>query len=191
MAWAGEMTETHRVGLIVGSASTHSLNRRLADAVVRLGPEVGLVFDDIPISHLPFYGTQYDEDYPDEGRVLKGAIERADGLLIVTPEYNRSIAAVLKNAIDWATRPQGESALGGTPAAIMGATTGAVSTAVAQAHLASLLLAQGMPLLPTEAYIQVDDGFFTDDGAFAADDTRAFVREFLEGLHDLIGRYRD
>lgn len=185
------MTETYRVGLIVGSVSEPSLNRRLAHAITLLGPEAGLVFDDIPIGHLPFYGTQFDDPYPDEGRVLKGAIERADGLLIVTPEYNRSIPAVLKNAIDWATRPMGESALAGTPAAITGATQGAVSTAVAQAHLASLLLAQGMPLLPMEAYIQAEEGFFAEDGSFAKDETRDFVLDFLVALRDLIARYVD
>lgn len=183
------MAETYRVGLIVGSVSEQSLNRRLADAVEMLAPEANLVFSDIPIGHLPFYGTQFDDDYPAAGSEFKGAIERSDGLLIVTPEYNRSIPGVLKNAIDWATRPMGESALGGVPTAITGATQGAISTAVAQAHLASLLLAQGMPLLPMEAYIQVEDGFFADDGSFADDGTRGFMLEFLTSFHDLIGRY--
>lgn len=180
----------YRVGVIVGSASESSLNRRLADGLALLAADAGLTFVDIPIGHLPFYGTQFDGDYPEIGWELKRAIEDVDGLLIVTPEYNRSIPAVLKNAIDWASRPGGASSLPGKPTAVTGATKGAVSTAVAQAHLKSILAAQGTPLVGVpEAYIRVGDGFFDDDGAIASEGTREFLSGFLRALHDLIGRW--
>jgi chromate reductase len=186
------MTETvYSVGLIVGSASENSLNRRYAEALRRIAPDAGLELVDIPIAHLPFYGTQYDSDYPEVGVELKRAIDDADGLLIVTPEYNRSIPGVLKNAIDWATRPGGKSSLAGVPTAVTGASKGAVSTAVAQAHLKSILSALGVPLVGVpEAYIRVDDEFFADDGSFAREGTRDFLTGYLRALHDLIGRWQ-
>lgn len=180
------MTTERRVGVIVGSVSEDSLNRRLAEGLERLAPDAGLTFTDIPIAHLPFYGTQFDEDFPAYGREFKRAIEDADGLLLVTPEYNRSIPAVLKNAIDWATRPGGESSLPGRPVGVIGASKGAVSTAVAQAHLKAVLAAQGARLGGPEAYIRVGDDFFADDGAIASEDTREFLTTFLRALADLI-----
>lgn len=182
----------YRVGVIVGSASEASLNRRLATALERLAGEAGLTFTDIPIAHLPFYGTQFDRDYPDAGWEFKRAIEDADGLLIVTPEYNRSIPGVLKNAIDWASRPGGASSFPGKPTAVIGASKGVVSTAVAQAHLKSILVAQGTPLVGVpEAYIRVGDDFFADDGSVASEGTRSFLTGFLTALHDLIGRWAE
>lgn len=180
----------YTVGLIVGSVSEPSLNRRLADAIVRLGPALELEFRDIPIGGLPFYGTQYDADFPAEGVAFKQAIESADGLLIVTPEYNRSIPGVLKNAIDWASRPGGRSALTNKPTGVIGATKGAISTAVAQNHLKAILAAQGAPLVgKPEAYIRIGDDFFDAEGGIASDGTRAFVSGFLGALHDLIRRW--
>jgi chromate reductase len=187
-----DMTETvYSVGVIVGSASEPSLNRRFADALALLAPDAGLELTGIPIADLPFYGTQYDKDFPARGRELKRAIEDADGLLIVTPEYNRSIPGVLKNAIDWATRPGGQSSLTGKPTAVTGATRGAVSTAVAQGHLKSILAAQGAPLVGVpEAYIRIGDDFFADDGSIRSEGTREFLTGFLRALHELIARWQ-
>ncbi len=179
-----------RVGVIVGSASEPSLNQRLAYALAALAPDAGLELVGIPITGLPFYGTQYDRDFPEEGWAFKRAIDGVDGLLIVTPEYNRSIPGVLKNALDWATRPSGQSSLAGKPTAVTGASKGVISTAVAQAHLKSILAAQGAPLVGRpEAYIRVGDDFFTGDGAIASEGTREFLLGFLRALHELIRRW--
>lgn len=181
---------TRTIALIVGSASEPSLNRRFADALVLLGADAGLEFRDVPIAHLPFFGRQFDDDFPAEGWALKEAIESADGLLIVTPEYNRSIPGVLKNAIDWATRPPGRSSFTNTPTGVIGASRGVISTAVAQAHLKSILVAQGAPLVGRpEAYIRITDDFFTDDGQVASESTRRFLTGFLEALRDLVDRW--
>lgn len=182
----------YSVGVIVGSVSEPSLNRRFADALALLAPAADLAFRDIPIGALPFYGTQYDRDFPAVGREFTAAIESVDGLLIVTPEYNRSIPGVLKNAIDWATRPPGHSVLAGTPTGVIGASGGVISTAVAQAHLKSILAAQGAPLVGRpEAYIRITDDFFDEDGGVRSTGTREFLTGFLVALHDLIERWTD
>lgn len=181
----------YTVGVIVGSVSEPSLNRRFATALMRLGSAAELDFAEIPIDELPFYGTQYDADFPAAGLALKRAIESADGLLIVTPEYNRSIPGVLKNAIDWASRPSGHSSLVDKPTAVTGATKGAVSTAVAQNHLKAILTAQGVPLVGRpEAYIRIGDDFFDESGGIASARTREFLTGYLRSLHALITRWR-
>lgn len=180
------------VALIVGSVAEPSLNRRFADALALLAPEAGIELCDVPIGRLPFYGTQHDRDFPEAGWDFKRAIEDADGLLIVTPEYNRSIPGVLKNAIDWASRPSGRSSLAGTPTGVIGASKGVISTAVAQSHLKSILAALGAPLVGRpEAYIRIGDDFFTDAGGVASEGTREFLLTFLRALRDLIDRWRD
>ena len=186
----GRMAE-YTVGLIVGSVSEPSLNRRFAEALVRLAPGTGLVIREIPIAELPFYGAQYDKDFPAVGRAFKDAVDSGDGLLIVTPEYNRSIPGALKNALDWASRPSGQSSLTGKPTGVTGASKGAISTALAQSHLKSILAAQGAPLVGApEVYIRITDDFFTDDGAIAAEGTRDFLTGFLQRLHELIRRWQ-
>ena len=186
----GRMAE-YTVGLIVGSVSEPSLNRRFAEALVRLAPGTGLVIREIPISELPFYGAQYDKDFPAVGRAFKDAVDSADGLLIVTPEYNRSIPGALKNALDWASRPSGQSSLTGKPTGVTGASKGAISTALAQSHLKSILAAQGAPLVGApEVYIRITDDFFTEDGAIANEGTREFLTAFLQRLHELIRRWQ-
>ena len=186
----GRMAE-YTVGLIVGSVSEPSLNRRFAEALVRLAPGTGLVIREIPIAELPFYGAQYDKDFPAVGRAFKDAVDSADGLIIVTPEYNRSIPGVLKNALDWASRPSGQSSLTGKPTGVTGASKGAISTALAQSHLKSILAAQGAPLVGApEVYIRITDDFFTEDGAIANEGTREFLTAFLQRLHELIRRWQ-
>ena len=186
-----EAVADYTVGLIVGSVSEPSLNRRFAEALVRLAPGAGLTIRDIPIAELPFYGAQYDADFPAVGREFKDAIESVDGLLIVTPEYNRSIPGVLKNAIDWASRPSGQSSLTGKPTGVTGASKGLISSALAQNHLKTILADQGAPLVGApEVYIRITDDFFTDDGAIANEGTREFLTAFLGRLHELIRRWQ-
>src|SRR3954454_4074919 len=97
---------THKIGYFVGSLATGSINRILSKALIKLAPD-SLEFTEIPIKDLPLYSWDHDADYPQEGRALKQAIEASDGILFVSPEYNRSIPGALKNAIDWGSRPWG------------------------------------------------------------------------------------
>lgn len=188
-----ERQDRHTVALIVGSVSTPSLNRRLANALVGLSADAGLRLDDVSIEQLPFFGAhlQSPEDYPAVGREFKDAIDAADGLLLITPEYNRSIPGVLKNAIDWASRPVGQNSFAGRPVAVTGMSKGVISTAVAQNHLKAILSSQGALVLgEPEAYIRYRDGLIADDGTVTDESTRRFLLSFLEGLRDLIARCR-
>lgn len=184
--------DTFTVALIVGSVSQPSLNRRLADALALLAPDEGLELRDVAIGDLPFFGSHMESkaDYPEVGRVFKRAVDGADGLLLVTPEYNRSITGVLKNAIDWASRPEGESSFPGRPTAVIGASAGDISTAVAQNHLKAILTSQGAQVLgEPEAYIKYEDGLIDDDGQVTDASTREFLQEFLRSFRSLIERF--
>ncbi|HEX4362087.1 MAG TPA: NADPH-dependent FMN reductase, partial [Pseudonocardia sp.] len=119
----------------------------------------------------------------------KAAIEGADAILFVTPEYNRSIPGSLKNAIDWATRPWGKNSLNAKPVAVIGASPGLISTAVAQQHLKSILAFTNSPLLgQPEAYIQFTEGLINDDGEITREATTEFLTLFLEAFHGHIKR---
>lgn len=180
----------HRVGVIVGSLSEGSINRRVARCLMALGEPAELDFFEIPIGELPFYRRDFDTDYPEGGRRLKEAIASAAGVLIVTPEYNRSIPAVLKDAIDWTTRPSGTSVWPDKPVAVTGTSGGAISTAVAQEHLKSILASQGVALMGRpETYLRFDPEVYREDATIADDGTREFLLGWLRGFHSLITRW--
>ncbi|MFV0319558.1 MAG: NADPH-dependent FMN reductase [Microbacterium sp.] len=177
------------IGYIVGSISSTSLNRRLAKALERLAPE-GTTLVEIPIADLPFYSPDHDADYPQVARDFKQAIDDVDGVIIVTPEYSRSIPGVLKNALDWAARPYGEGSFNGTPTAIIGTSGGPISTAAAQQHLKTILSHMNAPTLgQPEGYIQAAPGLFAEDGEVADEGTAAFLVGYLEAFGALIDRY--
>lgn len=181
---------TLKVGIIVGSISSTSINRRLAAALKGLAPD-GTVFTDIAIDDLPLYSPDYDADYPEAGRRLKSAIEEADAILIVTPEYNRSIPAPLKNALDWASRPWGKNSFDGKPVAIIGTSPGAIGTAVAQAALRPVLgflnvVQMGQP----EAYIQFRPDLLDDNDSVTDKGTEGFLRTYMETFHGFAVRHK-
>lgn len=178
-----DIDRTVTVGLIVGSVSEPSLNRRFAGALAKLAPRAGLELREIPIGELPFYGTQYDRGFPPVAQEYRAALDEVPGLLMVTPEYNRSIPGVLKNAIDWATRPSGESWFPGKPVGVIGTSKGAISTAVAQNHLKAVLTAVGAAVLGRpEAYVRYTEGLVDDDGDVTDASTERFLVRYLEAL---------
>jgi NADPH-dependent dioxygenase len=178
----------YKVGYIVGSLATASINRTLAKALIRLAPP-DLEFVEIPIKDLPLYSYDYDADYPAEGRALKDAIAAVDAVLFVTPEYNRSIPGGLKNAIDWASRPWGDNSFARKPSAVIGASPGAIGTAVAQQSLRSVLSYCNSPQMNApEAYIQFTPGLITDAGEVADAGTARFLRDFMEEFRAFIVR---
>ncbi|MBW8836218.1 MAG: NAD(P)H-dependent oxidoreductase, partial [Burkholderia sp.] len=134
------------IAVVVGSLRRESFNRQLAQAVISLAPP-DFTFEFIDIGSLPLYSQEYDADFPEVARQLKQRVEAADGLLFVTPEYNRSIPGVLKNAIDWASRPYGKNSFNGKPTAGIGASGGAIGTAAAQQHLRSILVYLNVTLM--------------------------------------------
>lgn len=172
--------EQRKVAVFVGSLREGSFNRQLARALERLG-EDRLEFDPVQIGQLPLYNQDFDGEYPAEGVALKAQIRAADAVLFVTPEYNRSVPGVLKNAIDLASRPYGDSAFAGLPAAVIGASVGAIGTAMAQQHLRNILSYLDMAVMPQpEAYIHFKDGLVDADGRITRQDTREFLEDFVD-----------
>ena len=171
---------TYQVAYFVGSLSSTSINRTLSKALIRLAPD-GLEFTEIPIGNLPLYSPDFDEDYPPEAQAVKDALADADAVLFVTPEYNRSIPGALKNAIDWASRPWGQNSFDHMPAAVIGASIGQIGTAVAQQSLRGVLtFCNARQMTAPEAYIWFKPEAYTEDGEVTDEDTRAFLRTFME-----------
>lgn len=176
----------YKVGVFIGSISAKSINRKLAQALIRLAPE-GIDLEEIPISGLPMYNHDLDDNYPAEGTAFKQAIAAVDALMFVTPEYNRSIPGVLKNAIDWGSRPWGDNSFAHKPSAVIGTTPGQIGTAVGQQHLRSILSYVNSPeLAQPEAYIQFQEGLITDEGKVTNADTEEFLRKWLAAFHEFI-----
>ena len=179
---------TYKVGYFVGSLSSRSINRVLARALIRLAPEE-LEFTEIAIGDLPLYSPDYDASYPPEAVALKDAITRSDAILFVTPEYNRSIPGALKNAIDWASRPFGQNAFDNMPAAVIGASSGRIGTALAQQSLRGVLsFCNARQMTTPEAYIQFSPEIFADDGEVTNDSTREFLANFMAEFHIYVVR---
>ena len=179
---------TYKIGYFVGSLASASINRTLSKALIRLAPPQ-LDFTEIGIGDLPLYSYDYDADYPPEGRALKEAIAAVDGVLFVTPEYNRSIPGALKNAIDWASRPWGQNSFTHKPSAVIGASIGAIGTAVAQQNLRSVLSFCNSPQMNSpEAYIQFKPGVFTDSGEVTDETTAQFLRDFMQEYEAFVER---
>lgn len=169
----------YQIEVIVGSLRRESLNKQLGHALTKLASaEFSFEFGDI--GSLPLYCQDYDPDFPVVARKFKQRIEAADGLLFVTPEYNRSMPGVLKNALDWGSRPWGSNSWKDKPAAVCGISVGAGGTALAQQHLRNVLAYLDVPTLgQPEIFLKHTDGFF-DAGSIANDGTRKFLQTFID-----------
>ena len=178
----------YRIAVIVGSLRKDSFNRKLADAVARLAPPE-FSFTQVEIGDLPLYDQDDDAQQAEPVKRLKAEIAAAQGLLFVTPEYSRSIPGVLKNAIDHASRPYGQSAWAGKPAGVMGASIGAIGTAMAQQHLRNILAALDAPTMgQPEAFIHAKDGLFDADGNIGPD-SRAFLQNWMDRYAAWVKKY--
>lgn len=178
-----------QIAVLIGSLRRDSYNRRLVHAVQKLAPP-DFEFNELRISDLPLY-NQDDENSPTEQvKRLKSGITAAQGVIFVTPEYNRSMPGVLKNAIDHASRPYGQSAWSGKPAGIIGASIGAIGTAISQHHLRGVLAYLDMPTLAQpEVFLKVDERFFAPDGSFASDGTKAFLQSWMDAYVGWVKRF--
>ncbi len=166
------------IAVVVGSLRRDSFNRQLASAVSMLAPPE-FSFTQLRIDDLPLY-NQDDDDHPaDSVKRLKSEVTAACGLLFVTPEYNRSISGVLKNAIDHASRPYGKSVWAGKPAGVLGASVGVIGTAIAQQHLRTILACLDVPTLGLpEAFIHVREDLFDASGNIGAEQ-RTFLQQWM------------
>ncbi len=179
---------TYKVGYLVGSLSSTSINRELSKALIRLAPE-DLEFTEIPIGNLPLYSPDYDANYPPEATALKDAIHQSDAILFVTPEYNRSIPGALKNAIDWASRPWGQNAFNHIPAAMIGASVGQIGTAVGQQSLRAVLsFCNARQMTAPEGYIRFTPETFPGGGEVADESTRDFLKRYMAEFRDHVVR---
>jgi chromate reductase len=153
-----------QIAVIVGSLRADSLNKKLAQNLEELAP-AGTQFVYADISALPLFNQDIEGDFPATAQSLKDVLEAADGILVVTPEYNRSIPGVLKNAIDWASRPWGSNSFNGKPAGIVGASMSPLGTAVAQAHLKSIMVYLNTKLMgQPEVFLTGAHEAFDDEG---------------------------
>ncbi len=178
----------YRVGVIIGSLSRDSINRRLAKALEGLAPPE-LEFHEIPYADLPLYNRDVDSDYPQVALDFKSKVAKSDALLFVTPEYNRSIPGALKNAIDWGSRPWGQNVWAQLPTAVVGASIGAIGTAVGQQSLrATLSFLNARQMTAPEAYIHYTPGLIDDDGTVTVESTREFLTGFMDAFYDYMLR---
>lgn len=169
----------HRIAVIVGSLRKESFNRRLAGALAMRAPE-NFELRQVEIGDLPLYDQDDDAHQGHAVRRLKAQIVEAHGVIFVTPEYNRSISGVLKNAIDHASRPYGQSAWAGKPAGIIGVSVGAIGTACAQQHLRTILAYLDMLTLgQPEVFLQMKDGLFDENGDIG-EQSRKFVQGWMD-----------
>ena len=175
-----------QIAVLTGSLRQDSYNRRLIVALERLAPD-GVRFAHSQLGDIPPYNQDDDRTQSDPVKRLKAEIGAADGVLFATPEYNRSVPGVLKNAIDHASRPYGKSAWSGKPAGIIGVSIGAIGTAAAQQHLRTILAYLDMPTLgQPEAFIQWKDALIDERGDIAGD-SRAFLQDWLDRFIDFVG----
>ena len=171
---------SYNIAVIIGSLRRDSINRKLAAAIMKLAPPE-FSFKQLEIGDLPLYNQDNDGNQAAPVIRLKNEIRTAAGLLFVTPEYNRSIPGVLKNALDNASRPYGQSAWAGKPAGVIGASIGTIGSALAQQHLRNILAYLDVPTLgQPEAFIHVKDGFFDEAGNIASAGTGKFLQEWMD-----------
>ncbi|OFW13801.1 MAG: NADPH-dependent FMN reductase [Acidobacteria bacterium RIFCSPLOWO2_02_FULL_59_13] len=169
----------YQIAVIAGSLRRDSFNNKFAKAIAKLAPQE-FSFKQVQIGDLPLYNQDDDANQAESVKRLKGEIKAAQGLLFVTPEYNRSIPGVLKNAIDHASRPYGQSVWAGKPAGVLGVSVGAIGTSLAQQHLRNILAYLDVPTLgQPEAFIQAKEGLFDQAGNIGADS-----KKFLQGWMD-------
>jgi len=182
------MTKPINILGIAGSLRRQSYNRSALRAAQELAP-AGVTVNNFELDGIPAFNEDEEKNPPAIVVELKKQIRSADALLIVTPEYNYSVPGVLKNAIDWASRPYGDSAWSGKPAAIMGASIGSIGTARAQYHLRQIFVFLNVfPINQPEVMIGNASERFDANGNLTDDETRGFIRKLLEELVDWTAR---
>ena len=180
----------YTIAVFVGSLRRDSFNRKLAHAMAILAP-ADFTFEQSQIDDLPLYNQDDDDEPAASVQRLKGEIKKADGLLFITPEYNRSMPGVLKNAIDHASRPYGQSAWAGKPAGVLGVSVGPVGTALAQQHLRNVLAYLDVPTLgQPEGYIQAKGDLFDASGRIG-EGTRSFMQGWMDHYVEWIKRHNN
>ncbi len=171
--------ETHRIAVFVGSLRKEAYSRKTAKALIALAP-ASLTLEIFEIGHLPLYNEDLEGAPPEAWTAFRTRVNSADGLLFVTPEYNRSVPGGLKNAIDVASRPKGQNVWDGKPAGVVSISNGNISGFGAHHHLRQMLVCLNVPAMAgPEAYIGNVGKLFDDQGALINDSTREFLTKFM------------
>lgn len=168
-----------QVAVIVGSLRRESINRLLAKAITQLAPS-SLEFYDVALEDLPMYNGDLEAQRPDSVIRFTANCARADAMLVVMPEFNRSLPAVLKNAIDWGSKPMDKNVWRDKPIAIAGTSPGNIGTAVGQQHLRQVLGILGASVLGGETYITFKPDLITAGGEITDDGTRNFLQSYID-----------
>lgn len=179
----------YEIAVIVGSLRKDSWNRKLAQAVMGLAPP-DFVCKTLRIDDLPLYNQDEDDNQSASVLRLKKEVSASQGVIFVTPEYNRSVPGVLKNAIDNASRPYGQNAWAGKPVGVLGASIGAIGTALAQQHLRNILAYLNMPTLgQPEVFIHAKEGLFDAAGNIANEGSKAFLQGWMDAYVAWVKKY--
>ncbi|MCP5459633.1 MAG: NAD(P)H-dependent oxidoreductase [Gammaproteobacteria bacterium] len=169
----------YQVAVLVGSLRRDSINRKLATAMTKLAPS-SLAFHTVELGDLPMYNGDLEDNRPESVNLFTAECARADAVFMVTPEYNRSLPAVLKNAIDWGSKPMDKNVWREKPVAITGTSPGAIGTAVAQQHLRQIMGILGSVVMGGEAYVTFKPDLIDEQGHITVESTRNFLGSYME-----------
>ena len=173
---------TYKIAVLVGSLRKESYNLKMAKALIVLAPS-SLELQLVSIGELPLYNEDLEASLPEPWKVFREQIQSFDGVLFVTPEYNRSVPAVLKNAIDVGSRPHGKSVWDGKPAAVVSVSPGAMGGFGANHHLRQSLVFINVPAMPQpETYIGGAAKLFDEGGNLINDSTKEFMKKFMDAF---------
>ncbi|MEN3292689.1 MAG: hypothetical protein V7642_1942 [Burkholderiales bacterium] len=182
------MSKTQNVAIFVGSLRKESLNRKLANALIKMAPP-SLKMEIVEIGHLPLFNQDFEADLPQVVRDFKQRVQAADAVLFITPEYNRSVPGALKNALDVGSRPYGQSAWNGKPGAVISVSPGGIGGFGANHHLRQSLVFLNVPVMQQpEAYIGNAGSLFDDKGNISNDSSREFMTKFLQAYEQWVDR---
>ena len=177
-----------QIGFVIGSLRKESFNRKLANALIRLGP-ADFTFKELRIGDLPLYNQDHDNAQAPEVQRLKSELRAVDAVIFFTPEYNRSVPGVLKNALDHASRPYGQNAWAGKPGGVIGVSVGAIGTALAQQHLRNVLAYLDVAVMgQPEAFIHLRDGMFDEQGNIGPA-SKEFVQKWVNAYVAWVNKF--
>jgi chromate reductase len=180
----------YQIAVFIGSLRKESINKKLMHALNKLH-HPNLKFNIIDISMIPHFNQDDENNMPEIVAHFKNEVAKSDGVLFVTPEYNRSIPGVLKNVIDWGTRPYGKNIWINKPTAMIGASIGAIGTAAAQSHLRSIIVALGAVVMGLpEVYTVFKNEMVDQNGQFTNEDTKKFMQSFLDRFSDWVSHHK-
>lgn len=183
--------KSKRIAVLLGSLRKESLSRKTAQAIMAVAPDT-LAFEILELGGLQMYNQDLEQAPPAEWTEFRERIKGFDGVLFVTPEYNRSVPAVLKNAIDVGSRPYGKSAWNAKPAAVVSISAGALGGFGANQHLRQSLAPLNVPIMPSpEAYIGNAASLFDEHGNLTNESTRGFLTKFTTAFAEWVERNSD